>query len=807
MARGATFNFTIGLLLGITGGVLLSSSVASSARAAAERARLENPFEITADRIDYDGDRDLYVATGNVRVVQPERSLRAHWVAFSAVTRIGVAEGDVELLDAGTRLAAEFMVFDVDTLRGMLFQGVLDAGNEGFRVRARELIRTGENTFTARDAIFSTCRCEPGERLPWQLSSREADVELGEYGTIKNSTLDILGVPVLWIPWAFFPVKSERETGLLLPDLQLGGRGGYGLGIPFFWAAHPQLNVIATQRFMSERGYKQDLEFEYVFGERSEGDLFVAGLRDGYDDPSRAPKEARWSVLWDHDQMLPWELRWQTDLKLASDNVYAEDFDELREFREFRFLESTTNVARSFGRSGAVGGMVGARFADAQEGLLIGSEYDDADDWLLQRLVEGRFDVQPGGAVGPLGLEFRMDSEVIQFGALRHHESTFASKGALSSAGGARFYDTGIDGFFSNADDFGQADGVFEPGEALAERGTRAVLHPRVARAFRVGRFAEVVPEIGWSQTLYATDRQEFSERGLLTGRVDVRGRLARDYSVAGGGSMRHVIEPRVGWAYVSSRRQRNNPLLVPEGTVEQTRLRTLSLESVTRNPSDRIEATNQVVLALGQRFFTREPHGVARLRADLVTAVDWDFSEEGLGDVLVEARLFSLGPFSSRLRGTFDPEAVAISEGEVGLDASRRFDYAFFRELTVGSAYRYLRRVPQFFENNRGESRIATGDREVNQLDLFARVELSARLRLRYATIYSLEGGNQRGMIKNEALVEYVSKCRCWGFGVNIFQERRQGIGAGISFRFLGPGDENRNLFDGGYGMGGDAF
>lgn len=795
-------------------GLVSGLGVLGSSGAAIARATLDDPFEITADRIDYDGGRDLYVATGNVRVLQPGRSLRARWVAFSKSTRIGVAEGDVVLVDAGDELTAGFMVFDVDSLRGMLYQGTLDAGTEGFRVRAGELVRTGENSFLARDGIFSTCRCEPGERLPWQISAKQADVELGGYGTIKNSTFDVLGVPVLWIPWAFFPVKSERETGFLLPDFQVGGRSGVGFGIPFFWAAHPQLNVIATPRFLSRRGYKQDLEFEYVFGERSEGELFLAGLFDRYEDPSRAPRNERWTVLWDHDQTLPGGIRWQTDLDVASDNLYADDFDELRHAKSFRFLESTTSFNRTFGASGGLGAMVGARYADAQEGLNIADPaslgFEDADDWVLQRWAEGRFDVQPGTASAPLGFDLRFDSELIQFGTRRHHEEIFEDQFARTSIGGARFYSVGVDGFRAGgplAADLGEGDAIFQPGEPLAARGTRVVIHPRIARGFQLGRYAEVVPELGWNQTLYHTDSREFAERGFITGRVDIRGRLSRDFDRGDGAALRHILEPRLGWALVSQRSQRSNPVFVPAPLVEQTRLRTLSLENVTRNPSDRIETTNQLVLGLGQSFYTRDPRYGTRLRANLLTAIDWDFADEGLGDLIVEARLFALGPLRTRVRGVFDPESVTVGEGDVEMSLDQRFDDSIFRQLTLGSSYRYLRKVPDFFENNRGEARNLSVGAEISQLNFFARLELTARIRLSYSTIYSLASGSQGGFIKNEAGIEYASKCRCWGVGLSASKDRRDPLRFGVSFRFLGLGDAAGSLFDNGFGAGVNSF
>ena len=144
MARVAT-SFIFGLIL------LLAATLALGAPGP---ARMDEPFEITADEIRYDGERNLYVAEGNVRVVQGERNMRARWVAFSTETRLGVAEGDVEVLDMEDRLSAEFMVFDVDSLQGVLFQADLDIGSEGFKIQAKRLIRTGENTFATNQGAL-----------------------------------------------------------------------------------------------------------------------------------------------------------------------------------------------------------------------------------------------------------------------------------------------------------------------------------------------------------------------------------------------------------------------------------------------------------------------------------------------------------------------------------------------------------------------------------------------------------------------------------------------------------------------------
>ena len=763
-----------------------------------DRARMHDPFEITADRIVLDEARALYVADGHVRVDQAGRRLDARWVAFSRETRIAVAEGDVQLDDGSDHLRADFMVFDVDTLQGVLFQGSLDAGSEGFLMRAKELVRTGKNTFTMRDGVFSTCRCEPGKKLPWEIHSSKADVELGGLGTVTNSTFNVLGVPVLWVPWAFFPVKSERETGFLLPDFSFGGRGGASFGLPFFWAALPQLNVTLTPRYALDRGYKQDVELEYVFGERSGGRLFVAGLRDQLDESGVVTPKNRWSILWEHDHELPAKWRWQTDLKLASDNLYADDFIELHRYSTHRFIESTTNFARDFGSSGGVGAMLGMRYADDVQG----ADNDDRDGLLLQRWVEARADAQPGTFTGLFGIEGRVDSELIYFSGRDPVSSELNGENPARNDG--RFFDFGINRQLNAPPSEGQGDGIFQPGEPLAERGSRVVIHPRLARPFQIGNLAEFVPEIGWQQALYRTNAQQFAERGLLTARAELRSRLSRDFFWGNGKAIRHMVEPRLSWAYVSHRRQKSNPLFIPRAFTAQNRLRALSLENVTRNPSDRIAKANQLVFAVGQRFFERSRAGQgSRLQADITTAVDWDFTNGGgLGNLYLEGRLYPVGPFSTHLLGTFNPDRAAFEEAEVGVKLRTLVPGRIARMATLSTTYRYVGQPPLFVESVRGtQSTTEIGGSELSQINWTARLELHARVRLSYSAVLSLVSGE--GFIRNRGLVEYVSKCRCWGIGVSLSQERRQGYSGGFQIRFLGLGDDSSNLFDGGLGAG----
>ena len=77
----------------------------------------------------------------------------------------------------------------------------------------------------------------------------------------------------------------------------------------------------------------------------------------------------------------------------------------------------------------------------------------------------------------------------------------------------------------------------------------------------------------------------------------------------------------------------------------------------------------------------------------------------------------------------------------------------------------------------------------------------MSERVRLTYRGIYSFSG--RTGFLRNRGILDYVSKCRCWGIGLTVSHERQQGFSGGFQIRLVGLGDESRNLFEGGIGAG----
>ena len=145
---------------------------------------------------------------------------------------------------------------------------------------------------------------------------------------------------------------------MLFPIIGFGSVNGFEIGLPLFWAARDELNVTFTPSYLEKRGFKPDLEFEYLLGSRvSWSDLRGPLSTTSGSRPIRiviSVPTAGHSV-WEADQWLPAGWRFRSDVKLVSDNRYAYAFDDFARYRDYRYLESSAYVVKHLLEDGRLG--------------------------------------------------------------------------------------------------------------------------------------------------------------------------------------------------------------------------------------------------------------------------------------------------------------------------------------------------------------------------------------------------------------------------------------------------------------------
>jgi len=804
---------------------LLLPLVVALAAAGPALAAEDPPFTITADSIEYDSVNSVYVGRGNVRIQEGQQVLTADWVMFSNETRQGLASGNVVHRDGPDTLTGQFLQFDIDTLKGFVREGVLTSDESRYRMRAIEIRKTGEETYTFQKGRFTTCECPDDGDPPWELTAEETRLDLEGYAVAKNTKFEAFGVPVFWLPWAAYPVKRERSSGFLFPQLNSTNRSGFDVGLPFFWAARHDLNLVFTPQYLQKRGPKGAFESEWARPGGSKGELFFTILSDqdvDEDDPQQPFDELRWAVDSQQIWSLPAGVNARVDANLVRDNMFVRDFRDMRDFQNNRYMESVAYAERDFTDTGWLQWYSAARWADD----LQSPDDLDRDDELVQRLPESslRMLSKPVTQVGPVQVVASFDAEHTYYWS--RDRASDELPGLV--VGDDLFVDTGIDGVPSfreqdssgrvtapdqHGDDFAltggtEGDGEFQEGELLGDRGHKIDLHPRLAMPFRLFDVVEVVPEVGYHSTLYSTDAQGFEERGMVTGRLDVRTRLRRQFE--GGFFTRpttHIMEPFVSWGLVEQTSQSSNPLFVPRTALPQDRIRMLDLDNVTGDVADRVEGFHGFTVGVRNELLGRSTISVEdpetgeveylgdqpRLLADVTLAFAHEISGGRLGNLLLEGNWWPSDHWASRFHASFDPSRVQVDEGLL------EFHYWSERGHNLGVSYRYLHEIPEFFEAFRSDQDRFDDFEEdfdrVNQLVVNGRFAFSRQWAATYSVGYAFE---QSIFLRNEAGVEYTSECLCWAVRLEADWRRQSGFDVGLRYTLLGLGDDLVRPFSG---------
>lgn len=111
----------------------------------------------------------------------------------------------------------------------------------------------------ARKARLTPCRCGKDDIAAWGLSASYADITPNRYATLYGMTIDVADIPVGYLPYLKFPIKSERESGFLLPSVFLS-RSGQVISLPYYQTLGEHADTTLTLEDYSSRGLRAGAE-------------------------------------------------------------------------------------------------------------------------------------------------------------------------------------------------------------------------------------------------------------------------------------------------------------------------------------------------------------------------------------------------------------------------------------------------------------------------------------------------------------------------------------------------------------------
>lgn len=288
----------------------------------------ENATRISAERIA--GQTNVRArAEGDVIIERNDQTLNADWVDYDQQADV-VRAGDSFTLTRGDgqTVRGKELHYDLSHESGRAADAQFAVEHESRRLQgvSAEMEMQDKNHYAMRGVKFNTCN--PGDRS-WYIQAAElkADRESG-IGTARHARLVFGGVPVLYTPWADFPLNGNRKSGLLVPTIKIGS-DGTELELPYYFNLAPNYDATLAPGIITARGATLGGEFRYL------QDKYSGSLKAKYlPHDRRSPHRHRYEAEFAHLHRFNTDLSGGIDYRQVSDDDYYRDFYGRNEIAE-----------------------------------------------------------------------------------------------------------------------------------------------------------------------------------------------------------------------------------------------------------------------------------------------------------------------------------------------------------------------------------------------------------------------------------------------------------------------------------------
>lgn len=285
------------------------------------------------------------VLTGGVQIRYQDIDLKSERAEIDLTTKVVTATGEVILDQGPRRLSGDTLTFDLDTKTGTLTNASAHVAPD-YYFSGTEIAKTGENTYTVTDGLFTSCSQEVPD---WSFRLGTATVEVEGYAHVRNATMRAKKLPVFYTPYILWPVKSERTSGFLIPNIGYSDRRGASIGLAYFQTLGRSYDTTFHLDTYTESYLGIGNELRYRPTEGTQGNLLGYMIRDP-EAELFGEDEWRWKLEWNHTTTdLPWNMRGVVQFQDYSDFNFFRDFERDFDRNTLRFIDSKAFVTGNWG--------------------------------------------------------------------------------------------------------------------------------------------------------------------------------------------------------------------------------------------------------------------------------------------------------------------------------------------------------------------------------------------------------------------------------------------------------------------------
>ncbi|OGW21602.1 MAG: hypothetical protein A2X55_08655 [Nitrospirae bacterium GWB2_47_37] len=343
-------------------------------------------------------EEDKYTATGNVRIEKDGVVINADRAVLYKETSDTELFGNVQYEDDDTFINTERAELNLDSKTGKLYNALIYFKKGNYWLNGENMRKIKEDHYYATVATFTTCDSDESSKPDWCFKGSDVDIIVGKKFTASDVTYRVKGTPVLYSPYLWAPVKTERATGLLFPIIGNSSQKGFQFSPTFFWAIDDNKDATGYLDYYSKRGVGKGVEYRYLDSDNG-GRWYIYHLND------TKLKKNFYEFKGAHEHKIG-DVTGFVDINYVNhEGFYREDFVskegvQKRDSRIQRFLQSTGEISAPLPDGRLY--LLGQQWIDLQEGHTA----------VPKKLPELGYVVNPTN-IGPL--MFTMNSSVANF--------------------------------------------------------------------------------------------------------------------------------------------------------------------------------------------------------------------------------------------------------------------------------------------------------------------------------------------------------------------------------------------------------
>ena len=219
----------------------------------------ELPIEASAGSTSMQG--SLAVFEHNVLVTQGDISLQADKVTYAVETEQLELNGNVVVRTSAAAFGGSSASVNMNKNTSIINDANYIVHQQHIRGSANKISANANGNIQIDNGSYT--QCSPDSQL-WALDAGKITLnkESGQ-GTARHAKLKIKNIPIVYVPYAQFPIGEARQSGLLFPSLS-DSSSGVDITLPYYINIASNIDATLAPRYNAERGYITEAEGRWL---------------------------------------------------------------------------------------------------------------------------------------------------------------------------------------------------------------------------------------------------------------------------------------------------------------------------------------------------------------------------------------------------------------------------------------------------------------------------------------------------------------------------------------------------------------